>query len=237
MTEEEKFFAWLDGELTGAEADEMEARVGSDPQLAELAERHRAMQARLKGTFDKVAAAAMPGRLVAAATADSGPSVVDLAGARERDPARRFAGVPQWASIAATLVLGILVGSQLPGGDDGPVEIRNGAIYAAGELDQALDTQLASAPSEGAVRIGLTYRDRTGAICRTFTGNAATGLACRDESRWRMRGLFPAGEGQEAEYRMAAGMDPALATLVDSTLSGEPMDATEEAAARERDWR
>ena len=39
MTEiDEKFFAWLDGELSAPEAAEMEARVASSPELTALAE-------------------------------------------------------------------------------------------------------------------------------------------------------------------------------------------------------
>ena len=33
MTEDEKFFAWLDGELSGEEAMEMTAQVAADPAL------------------------------------------------------------------------------------------------------------------------------------------------------------------------------------------------------------
>jgi hypothetical protein len=36
---------------------------------------------------------------------------------------------------------------------------------------------------------------------------------------------------------MAAGMDPNLAALVDSTMTGEPFDAAQEKAALEKDWR
>ena len=37
MTDEEEFFAWLDGELDGAAAARIEARVAADPMLAEQA--------------------------------------------------------------------------------------------------------------------------------------------------------------------------------------------------------
>jgi hypothetical protein len=235
MSDDDKFFAWLDGELEGAEAAEMAARVDSDPALAAIADRHRAMQARLNNAFDKVAAAPIPEPIRATATLGRS-NVVDL-GAR-RDRARRaIPALPQWAMIAATLVLGLFVGTQLPGNNDSPVLVRSGALYAAADLDRALDTQLASAPSAGSIRIGLTFRTSDGTVCRSFTGTASAGLACRDDGRWRVRGLFQAGEGQSGEYRMAAGMDPNLAALVGSTMAGEPMDAARERAAREHGWR
>jgi hypothetical protein len=36
---------------------------------------------------------------------------------------------------------------------------------------------------------------------------------------------------------MAAGMDPNLAGLIDSSMAGEPFDAAAEKAAREKGWR
>jgi hypothetical protein len=236
MSADEKFFAWLDGELDGAEAAEMAARVDAEPELAALAEQHRAMQARMKRAFDVVADAPLPDRLTrAAAPADS--SIVNLAARRERRRGQpRFRALPQWAMIAATLVGGIFLGTLVPGQSHSPLQLHDGRMYAASSLDRALDTELASAPSGGPIRIGLTFRDSNGAICRSFTGTV-TGLACRDDGHWRVRGLFPAGEGQSGDYRMAAGMDPNLAALVGSTMTGEPMDAAEEQAAREKGWR
>ena len=76
MSADDKFFAWLDGELSGAEAAQMAARVASDPALAALAEQHRAMQARVKGAFDAVARSPVPQRLERAASQQS--NVVDF---------------------------------------------------------------------------------------------------------------------------------------------------------------
>jgi hypothetical protein len=164
--------------------------------------------------------------------------VVDLAQARNRrEQRRRWASPPQWAAIAATLAIGLFVGSQVPHGGDTPITVRDGQMIAASTLGRALDTQLASAGQQGVVRIGLTFRDQSGAICRSFSGNDMSGLACRDHGRWQVRGMFAAPEGQSSDYRMAGGADPALAALVDSAMSGEPFDAAQEKAAKERGWR
>jgi hypothetical protein len=138
--------------------------------------------------------------------------------------------------MAATLAVGILVGTMVPQGASGPVEVQGGKIYAAAALNQALDTQLASAPA-GDVRVGMTFRGGGGEICRSFTAQASSGLACRSGGRWQLKGLFAAPEGQGSDYRMAAGMDPNLAALVDSTMAGEPFDAAQENAALKRGWR
>jgi hypothetical protein len=231
MTEDEKFFAWLDGELAPTEAAEMEARVAADPQLQRVAEQHRALGAQLRGAFDPIAAAPIPERLKAAVPPSA--EVIDFAAAKR---ARTMPSLPQWAAMAASLALGILVGTTVPQRGGGPVELQGGKIYAAAALNNALDTQLASAPA-GDVRIGMTFRDQAGEICRSFTQQAASGLACREDGRWKVKGLFAAPEGQASDYRMAAGMDPNLAALIDSAMAGEPFDAAAEKAARNKGWR
>ena len=231
MTEDEKFFAWLDGELTPAEAADMEARVAADPQLQQLAEQHRALGAQLSGAFDPIAAAPVPERLRAALHPSA--DLIDFAAAKR---ARTRPSLAQWAAMAATLALGIFVGTMVPQRASAPVEVQGGRIYAASALNEALDTQLASAPA-GDVRIGLTFRDQAGEICRSFTASASSGLACRNGGRWQLKGLFAAPEGQGSDYRMAAGMDPNLAALVDSAMAGEPLDAAAEEAAKDKGWK
>jgi hypothetical protein len=231
MTEDEKFFAWLDGELGAAEASEMEAKVAADPKLSRLAEQHRTLQSQLRGAFDPIAAAAIPERLQA--TVRPSAEVIDFEAVKR---ARRIASIPQWTALAATLAVGVLVGTLVPHGGNAPVEVQGGRIYAAAALNNALDTELASAPA-GSVRIGLTFRDQAGEICRSFTQSGSSGLACRSGGRWQLRGLFAAPEGQRSTYRMAAGMDPNLAALVDSTMAGEPFDATAEKRSKDAGWK
>jgi hypothetical protein len=139
--------------------------------------------------------------------------------------------------MAATLAVGVFVGTLVDLGDSGSVRIERGKIYAASALAEALDTQLASAPAADSVRIGLTFRDQEGSVCRTFTDPQSSGLACHQGSGWQVRGLFATPEGQSSDYRMAAGMNPNLAALVDSTMAGDPFDASEEAAARKDRWK
>lgn len=233
MVNDETFFAWLDGELEGEEAARVAAAVEADPELAAKAEQHRAMQARLKSAFDGLLTSPVPSSIETAARQEV--EVVDLEELRRARQQRRSA-LPKWAAVAAALAVGIFTGTMIPKQSDGPVELQDGKVYAAAALSDALDTELASAPT-GDVRINLTFRDQSGAICRTFTQAAASGLACRDGVRWRMRGLFAAPEGQSGAYRMAAGTDPNLAALVASAMAGEPFDASQEKAAKAQGWR
>ena len=234
--DDEKFFAWLDGELNREQADQVAAEVAGDPRLARLAEQHLAFETRLRGAFDTVAAAPVPERLAQSIKPSSDKIVQFIAPRRASNDDGRW-GWLQGAAIAATLVLGIGLGTTLNSGRaSSPVEVRGGQMFAAAQLDDALNQQLASAHS-GDVRLGITFRDQRGAICRTFTDQRSSGLACRIGDDWQLRGLFAAPEGQTGDYRMAAGTDPSLAALIDSTMEGEPFDADQEKAAKARDWR
>lgn len=110
-------------------------------------------------------------------------------------------------------------------------------MVAAAGLDRALDQQLASAGDVAGVRIGVTFRDSGGTVCRSFTEQRSSGLACRDGKDWRVKGLFAAPEQPAGDYRMAAGADPNLAALIDSTIAGEAFDAAQEKSAQARGWR
>src|SRR6476620_11786057 len=126
MTDDEKFFAWLDGELGPAEAAEVEANVASDPELTRLAEEHRALAAQLRAGFDPIATAPVPERLQAALRPSA--DVIDFAVAKRT---RALPSLPQWAAMAATLALGVFVGTMVPQRGGVPVEVQGGKLYAA----------------------------------------------------------------------------------------------------------
>jgi hypothetical protein len=232
MTEDELFYAWLDDELEGEDAERVAARVAADPALMKEAEQHRRLAAQLRGAFDPVLKQDIPPPRFEAA------EVVDFQAKRlARDERRASFGLPQWAAMAATLAMGIVAGQFVGDRSGAPIESRDGMLVAAASLDRALDAQLASADGNGRVRVGLTFRARDGGICRSFTDGGANGLACRDGQDWRVEGLFAAPEGQQGDYRMAAGEDPRLAALIDEHIAGEPFDAAAERAARDGNWR
>lgn len=224
MISDERFFAWLDGELEPAEAASVEAIVADDPNLQRRADEHRALGQRLRAAFDPVADMPVPDRL-----RPQQAEVVDLAS--RRPLARPIARGVQWAAMAATLAIGVVAGTIINPGASGPVGREEGRMVAAGALEEALYTRLASAPADDGARIGLTFRNADGDLCRSFTDETLSGLACHEGGDWRIRGLFQAGEGQQSDYRMAAGQDPRLAELVGSTMAGEPFDAAAEKQA------
>ena len=109
------------------------------------------------------------------------------------------------------------------------------AISEVASLDKALDAQLASAGNADSIRIGLTFRDHDGTICRSFSGAIGSGLACRKGDEWRVDGMF--GSAVQGDYRMASGEDPRLVALIDERIAGEPFDAAAEKLARDGNWR
>jgi len=231
MTDQEQFFAWLDGELEGEAAAIVEARVAADPALTEQARAHRRMEQQLRGAFDPLMAAPVPDRI-------ANPPL-DFAAARERR-AMNLGGIPQWAAMAATLALGIGLGTVA--GDRGgqsPVAIEGGRMIAVAELGDALDLQLASAGDRrSATRIGLSFRDKENVLCRSFEAEATAGLACREGEQWRIEALYGVDTAPAAnDYRMAADTDPRLAALIDKIIAGEPLDAAGERAAQANGWR
>lgn len=231
MISDERFFAWLDGELDPSEAAEVEALVAGDLELAQKAAAHRALHNRLRAAFDPIADSPVPPRLREAAQS----GVAEILDLNARRSAVRPVSQPlHWMALAATLAIGVVAGSLINTGDSAPLARENGQLVAAGDLEAALYTRLASAPVDDGARIGLTFRDRAGDLCRSFTDQESSGLACHQGGAWRIRGLFQGGEGQQGEFRMAAAADPRLADLVDSAIAGEPLDADGERRALER---
>jgi anti-sigma factor RsiW len=242
MTDEE-LMAYADGELTPLEAKRIEAAMAGDPTLAARVARFRNVRRALRTAYDSVVSEPVPERLrallgdVAAREPDVDAPVIDLAAARTERNARRF-GPPAWAAMAASLVVGVLVGRTLLLDDNG-VLTRDG-LYAGAALSQALNTQLAS-DADGATQIGLTFRAQDGEICRTFAHQAdarvVSGLACRDEARWAVRMALSEAAANSGEYRQAGAATPAILEAVDAIIDGETFDAAQERQARDAGWR
>lgn len=220
--------AFVDGELDDLTARRVEREAESDAALAAEIARHRALKAQLAAHYAPVAAEAVPDRLRALLARDG----VDTSLADRREAKRmRFAAV-HWGAIAASLALGLTLGLRpwMPPAD---VISSNSTLAASGALAEALDTQLASnQPQGGAVRIGLSFRDRDGRYCRSFEGRILSGIGCRDAGRWLLERTMAGQAG--SDYRQAAS--GALAADAAAMMAGDPFDAETERAARDRGW-
>jgi hypothetical protein len=231
----EILMAYADGELDAQTRRAVEAEMAVDPQVAQEVERHRAMRNEVGGAFAGVLDEPVPDRLLRAArkaTANAGVS-----------PRRQWSW-PEWTSIAASLLIGILAGRAilLPDSESGLIVAgTDGRVIAGGSLAQALSEQLSSQDGTD-VDIGLSFRTKSGEYCRTFGARAANpvvGFACRDAETWRIDMLSTAPRAQSGgSYRMASTQLPApVVQAIAERMQGEALDADEEAVARQRRWR
>jgi anti-sigma factor RsiW len=238
MVDEARLIAWLDGEVGPPEAHAIAAEVATDPALAALAARHRALGKRLRGGFAPVADEPAPAWF-AQALAQAGNTAGEAKVVPLPRAARRWRGPAAWAAIAASLLLALGLGWSLRGAAGGLVApAPGGGLQARGALATALERQLASAQAPGtplAVRIGLTFRNRAGAVCRTWLARTLSGVACREGARWALAEIA-ATPHEEGAYR-TAGEDPAVMARVEAMIADGPYDAAAEARLRERGWR
>ena len=249
---DETLMAFADGELDDAARAAVELALHTDPQLAKRVAEHRALRQRIQAAYSAELSEPVPERLLSAAKrrADaSGTNVVNLQDARDamaRDTARARPLRTWWGpagSIAASLVIGVGLGYGLWHQSSPLTRNAGGALVASGQLAQGLSQQLAADGSAAAaVQIGISFLARSGDYCRTFVLSGAispAGVACHHGQEWQILTLSQsaASGSATAGYRTAASeMSPAILQAVQELISGEPLDATAEAAARSKGW-
>ena len=230
--DDEMMMAFLDGELDEASRARVERALAEDEPLRQRLEVQQRLRERLAERFDPVLDEDVPDRFREMLE----PKVVSIAAARER----RTRTWPVWqgaAALAATLVFGLVLGRSLPG-ESGPVRSDHGALYASGDLDRTLNSQLASAPTVGeSTRVGVSFARADGNFCRTFEGPTLSGLACRDGARWQLILTAPGTGTSQAQYRQAGGASPIVMQSAQEMMAGEPLDAAAERRVRDSGWR
>lgn len=237
--------AYADNELDEKARAAVQAAMARDPELARRVAQHRALRERLRAAFEPVLDEPVPERLrdLARNTAAATPSATESnVIALPRRVARR-APLPRWVALAASVLLGFLAGWIVTReGGTGPIVTRHGHMMARGPLAAALYGQLAATQhGTGPVRIGVSFRSKSGEYCRTFTlrAPAVAGLACHAADGWRLQALSSARAADVAAggYRQAASSLPAaIVAAVNEQIAGQALDARAEATARERGW-
>jgi hypothetical protein len=242
---DELLMAYADEQLSAEERAQVDAAVARDPRLAERIAQHRALRQTLHQSFAGVLTEPVPERLLAAAQAVRSAAVpVDLAAVRK---AKRGAGAQQWrwrewGAIAASLLVGLLFGHLGPQPDSGSLMVNgDGGLIARGALARSLSEQLASDPLVSAgVHVQLSFRDKSGAICRSFLvrqTQSYAGLACHENGIWRIPALTEAEPGSDTGLQMAgSSLPPAILAAVNARIAGEPLDADDERMAQARGW-
>ena len=250
--DDETLMAFADGELDADGIATVENAMRSDPELQRRVAAHRELRRRLQSAYAPELAEAVPERLLRAArgsAADSPDRVVDLQKARDKSKRVNQApqGPPWWrpvGAMAASVIVGIGAGHFFWRGDESPfARSAAGAVVAHGQLASALSAQLTVDQRPGsAVRIGMSFRAKSGEYCRTFSllgETSPAGVACRHGSDWQIHALTEASGGAGMpEYRTAgSAMAPAVLAAVENDIDGDPLDQGEEAAARDTGWK
>ena len=189
---------------------------------------------RMAAAFDGVLTEPVPARLQALlATPARDPAVVDLAAVRARR--RGMPGWAAWGGMAATLLLGTLMGRQL--GSPGNAA-DSAQLVATGAVAQALERQLAGDPA-GTVTVQLSFRDRGGRYCRSFATAGTAGWACRQlDGAWALQQVMPTTPGGASDFRQASTtLPPELLNAIDAAAAGSTLNAAQERAARDAGWR
>lgn len=229
--DDELVAAYADGELHSLIQDRFEEALERDDTLRARVERERMLRARLGGHFDPVMDEPVPERLRAMLEAPAPAEVIPIERARNQRRLMHRAWIP--AAMAASLAVG-LFGGQFLSGDGGISTLP----AADGALAEALDTQLASAPASAAdTRIGTTFRDGAGRLCRTFDGAEVAGFACRDGGAWRIEMLAPGSGSQDGGYQQATSGAMLVLQAAQERMAGEPLGEEEERRLRDSGWR
>ncbi|HEX8756497.1 MAG TPA: hypothetical protein VF745_09170 [Steroidobacteraceae bacterium] len=241
---DETLMAYADDELDPGARAAVEAAMASDPEIARRVAQHSALRKRIRSAFDRILDEPVPSRLLTPV----GGGLTDPLGAKvvplRRGRARQWAW-PQWTAIAASLIVGVIAGGAAVLRTRAPavIAMTGGQAVAAGALASALSDQLAGSPSAaGGVRIGVSFRAKSGEFCRTFILRQPAplaGLACRSAGAWELGVLARASSpsGESGNYRQAASaLPPAVIAAVEDRIAGQPLDVRAEAAARARHW-
>ena len=152
-------------------------------------------------------------------SANGGPALVMRTEARP--PARRTS-----SAIAASLVVTLLIA----GHDEAPQG------YADTQLAAALDDTLSGQTAPSGTRLLVSFRDRKGAACRAYSSQTATGIACHDETGWKVEASGPAGSKQTTQYKQAGSADATIMAAVQDMAVGPAFDTVAEEFNRKTGW-
>jgi hypothetical protein len=256
---DDTLMAFVDNELDDRERARLKLALSADAGLRRRVGAMMQQRQRVEAAYAPVLDEPVPDRLAgllrapAPASAPAQGLVVDLDKVRTaRAPRRRLSPWLQWGGMAAALLVGVLVGMHLDGlgiPGAGPVpglqEGRDGRLVAGGAVDKALSSQLASEPVAGApVAVQLSFVDKGGSYCRTFSTRAVAGLACRQPgqagqaAQWAVQALAAVEAVPDGSLRQAASSLPAaVLEAVDQRIAGDALDPRREREARDRGWR
>ena len=243
--DDDTLMAYADGELDADQSAKIEQLLQRDSVAAARVAQHQALRSRVQSGLSAVLSEPVPESLLNVLKQhdpQSQADVVDLMQVRQRKSAINRWTTREWGAMAASLIAGVLIGMYAL--EFSPAQLvseQGGALIAQGTLEKTLTTQLASANSGQAIQIGISFRNLAGEYCRSFTvqnAQALAGLACHSQNNWRVQMLTEIGSSNSGDFRQAgSGLSPQVLKLIEQQISGEPLDASGELAARQSGWK
>jgi hypothetical protein len=242
---DETLMAYADGEADAETRARIESAMRDDPEVRRRVERHRALREAVHGAFSSALNEPVPERLIAAARGQ--PARAERPSARVlRAPMRHPLRSRRWqpAAMAASLLIGIGLG-YIGWHTSNPLvkTDSSGGLIASSGLAEVLSNQLgADRPAASVAVTGISFRNKAGEYCRTFSltgAGASSGLACREGRDWKIKLLAQAAqpESNGANFRQAgSGDSAAVRAAVEESIAGEPLDRAGEIAARRSGW-
>lgn len=241
---DETLMAFADGELDATQRTQVEHALQANPALRQRVEQMQQQRARIGAAFGGMLDAPVPERLthlLQTPPTNPQPVVLDLAAARaKRTLWRPLPTWAQWGGMAASVLLGVLLGTRYFSGPGPAMGLNQGQLVAGGAIGTALSDQLASEPVAGApVAVQLSFVDTTGNYCRTFSTTAVAGLACQQAGHWVVQHVVALDAPAAGTVRQAAAALPAtLLADVDKRMAAQgTLDAAAERQARAQAWR
>lgn len=235
---DETLMSFVDGELAPVQRAEIEGAMVADGTLRQRVAEMKLQRERLVAAFATVLVEPVPDHLASLLQA---PPVVNLAAVRaERERNRHVPSWTQWGRIAASVLVGVLLGTQLDrNATDPAIGLHQGRLVAGGVIERALSDQLAGEPvADAPVAVQVSFVDKGGNYCRTFSTATMAGLACQEGGQWRVQNLVAVETKPKGEVRQAATALPrAVLEAVDQRIAGDALDMGGERTARERGWR
>lgn len=228
--ERDTIAAYVDGELDLIAAKRFEKAMAENAELAKAVQAERSLRAKLSAHFAPAAQEPVPDRLARLLS----DNVTSLNEHRPSPMSGSYRpSIMQWGAMAASLVVGLMIGGTALNRDGGYVRDTEVALVAAGDLADALQNQLASTQKADAeIRIGTSFVATDGSYCRTFESASLDGIACRQDQNWQLKQTM-SGHGN-GDYRQASA--GALAEAAAAMMEGDALDAAAEKAATEKGW-
>jgi hypothetical protein len=239
--DQETLIAYVDGELPFEAERRFEATLSGDSELQKRVEEQRQLRGALRAGFDPVLTEDIPANILNAIK--TAPVSRQWRTREAFRWMRIFGSTPpsqfqiRMAVGTAVAVLALVAVITRETGGETLIGDRSGVPVAQGSLASALQTRLASDSGTGP-GVGLSFRSKDGAICRTFTISQKAGIACRSNDAWRIAALVDAGKQSKTDFHAAgSGLPQALRSAVSRMIKGDAFDASQERAARQRGWK